>query len=76
MEDLPARGLGYIGPQSPVRFFFLPVTIVLLMLWMSFDIRCLRQGRREGVFVTKGPKDIKASLESYYKLAFLWLLGL
>ena len=58
-----------IGPTDPVRFFFLPVAIVLLMLWMSstfdaFDIRCFRQGRRDSVFVTKGPEEIEASLES------------
>jgi hypothetical protein len=29
-----------------------------------FDIRCLRQGRRDSVFVTKGPEEIEASLES------------
>ena len=61
-------GLGVYWPTDPVRLFFLPVVIVL-MLWIfltfdAFDIRCFRQGRRDSAFVTKGPEEIEASLQN------------
>jgi hypothetical protein len=67
-EDLPTR-LRVYWPTDLVRLVFLPVVIVLLMLWMSltfdaFDIRCFRQGRRDSAFVTKGPEEIETSLQN------------
>ena len=57
------RGSRYIGHRcgqtflSPGRNCAADVVDVL-------DIRCLRHGRRDSVFVTKGPEEIEASSES------------